>query len=69
MPWTAASFAKKHNSKLSGHAAAKAAEMATAMVKEGVPEGTAIATANKHGNEMQSRSKKLYGKKPKVRRG
>lgn len=53
MPWTPKQFASRHNKKLKGPAASKAAEMATAMVKEGVPEGTAIATANKHGNKMQ----------------
>lgn len=46
MPWDAQSF-KKHNKKLKGPALAKAASMATAMVKSGVPEGIAIATANK----------------------
>lgn len=48
MPWpTGSGFAKKHNHKLKGAAAQKAADMATAMVKAGVPEGEAIATANK----------------------
>ncbi len=48
MPWpTGSGFAKKHNHKLHGAAAQKAADMATAMVKAGVPEGEAIATANK----------------------
>lgn len=64
MPWTAKSFRERHNKKLSGAAAAKAAEMATAMVKEGVPEGIAIATASKHGNKMtkrQERARRRYG--------
>lgn len=53
MPWpTGKDFASKHNQKLSGAAADKAAEMATAMVNAGVPEGVAIATANKHGDKM-----------------
>lgn len=47
MPWTGSSFAQKHNHALKGKAAAKAAAQATAMVKAGVPEGEAIATANK----------------------
>ena len=55
MPWTPKTFAKKHNKKLHGAAAKKAAEQATAMVKSGVPEGIAIATANKTGNRMQHR--------------
>ena len=59
MPWTAESFAKKHNNKLHGEAAKKAAAQATAMVKAGVPEGIAIATANKTGDRL-SRRKTLY---------
>lgn len=47
MPWpTGKSFASKHNHKLKGTAADKAARIATAMVSRGVPEGEAIATAN-----------------------
>ena len=46
MPWTAKSFASKHNHKLKGKAAGKAAKIATAMVDKGLPEGEAIATAN-----------------------
>lgn len=61
MPWDAGSF-KKHNRKLHGPALAKAAEQATAMVKSGVPEGIAIATANKTGNRMMKR-KPLHEKK------
>lgn len=53
MPWTGRTFSTRHNKKLSGDAASKAAEMATAMVEKGVPEGTAIATASKKGNRMQ----------------
>jgi uncharacterized protein YdaT len=60
MPWTGKSFASKHNHKLSGKAAEKAAAQATAMVKAGVPEGEAIATANKHAKK--SRRARLYGK-------
>jgi len=48
MPWTGPQFAKKHNHKLSGASANKAAKQATAMVNAGVPEGEAIATANKN---------------------
>ena len=60
MPWDAASFAKKHNKKLKGEAASKAAEQATAMVKAGVPEGIAIATANKHGDKLMRKKSPLY---------
>lgn len=58
MPWTKKSFAARHNKKLHGEAASTAAKQATAMVKEGVPEGIAIATANKRGNRLA----KLYDK-------
>ena len=57
MPWNAASFRQKHNRKLTGAAATKAAEQATAMVKAGVPEGISIATANKTGNRMMKRKR------------
>jgi hypothetical protein len=52
MPWTGKSFASKHNHKLSGDAANGAAKQATAMVNAGVPDGVAIATANKHANKL-----------------
>jgi uncharacterized protein YdaT len=61
MPYTAQSFAQKHNKKLKGAAASKAAEMATAMEKAGTDPGIAIATANKHGNKMMSRAQRRYG--------
>jgi uncharacterized protein YdaT len=61
MPWDAKSFSQKHNKKLKGTAAQKAAEQATAMVREGVPERIAIATANKTGDRMMSKSERRYG--------
>ena len=57
MPWTGPQFAVKHNKKLKGETASRAAAQATAMIKSGVPEGIAIATANKH-------AAKGYGAKP-----
>ena len=61
MPWLSGKgFAKRHNKKLKGAAAQKAADQATAMVRKGVPEGIAIATANKTGNR---RMRDLYRKK------
>lgn len=48
MPWTGKEFASKHNKSLHGKDATKAAKQATAMVRAGVPEGEAIATANKN---------------------
>lgn len=59
MPWTAKTFAARHNHKLHGAAASEAAKQATGMVRAGVPEGIAIATANKHGDQMQKGSPKL----------
>ena len=59
MPWDGHGFALKHNKKLKGAAADKAAAQATAMVKAGVPEGVAIATANKTGDRMM-KSGSLY---------
>lgn len=55
MPWTGKQFAEKHNKKLKGAKAAKAAKQATAMVNAGVPEGIAIATANKHAEAKSKR--------------
>jgi uncharacterized protein YdaT len=52
MPWTGKQFAARHNRKLKGAAASKAAKQATAMVNAGVPEGIAIATANKRGDKL-----------------
>lgn len=59
MPWPHGSdFASKHNHKLHGRAAQKAADVATAMVNKGVPEGEAIATANKVGNNASKKHPK-----------
>lgn len=63
MPWDAKSFASRHNKKLKGAAAKKAAAQASAMVREGVPEGVAIATANKTGDRMMRKADRLYDKK------
>lgn len=62
MPWTGKSFAAKHNHKLKGAAATKAAKVATAMVERGVPEGEAIATANARakGAPRKSRRERWY---------
>lgn len=46
MPWTPESFKEKHNKGLGGAQAKKAASIANAMLKRGVPEGEVIATAN-----------------------
>ena len=60
MPWTGAQFRTRHNKKLSPENADKAAAQATAMVKAGVPEGEAIATANKAAGK-RARKNKRYG--------
>jgi uncharacterized protein YdaT len=54
MPWTGKEFASRHNHKLKGAAAGKAARQANAMLRAGVPEGEAIATANKHAGKGKS---------------
>ena len=51
MPWTGPEFAAKHNKKLKGARATAAANQASAMIAHGVPEGEAIATANKYANK------------------
>lgn len=53
MPWTGAEFASRHNHKLKGAKAEKAAKMASAMLEAGVPEGEAIATANKRATSSR----------------
>lgn len=58
MPWSAASFKAKHNHSLSGRQAGKAASIANAMLKRGVPEGEAIATANKRAKMTKHMRKK-----------
>lgn len=52
MPWTPSEFAKKHNKKLKGKAASGAARQANVLLRGGMPEGEAIAIANKHGNKV-----------------
>ena len=64
MPWSGKEFASRHNKKLKGKAAGKAAEQANALLREGVPEGEAIAIANKHAAKAARKKKdyqKLYG--------
>lgn len=55
MPWSGKEFASRHNKKLKGAAASKAASMANAMLRSGVDEGIAIATANKRANKLAGR--------------
>lgn len=58
MPWTAKTFAAKHNHALSGKGAAKAASIASAIVREGGDEGVAIATANKYAKHRAALRKR-----------
>lgn len=48
MPWTPEQFRSRHNKKLTLPQAKHAATQAEAMMARGVPEGEAIATANKY---------------------
>ena len=59
MPWTGEEFRRKHNRALSPQEAEHAARMANAMLARGVPDGVAIATANKH---FEHRAKKRRSK-------
>lgn len=55
MPWNSGKeFAAKHNKKLSGSAAEKAKDVANKLIEKGLSEGTAIAVANKIGNQAQA---------------
>lgn len=62
MSWTGKQFKDRHAKGLSNEQATHAASMANAMLKSGVPEGEAIATAIKRAKGM-SHGDKLYGKK------
>lgn len=53
MPWNAKSI-KKHNKKLSGHAATVAAAAANAALKSGKSEGAAVRIGNAAGNRALS---------------
>lgn len=70
MPWDAKTFASRHNKALSGKAASAAARQANAMLRAGVPEGEAIATANKHaGRASSDQMQRFGGKKTRSRVG
>jgi len=65
MPFTGESFKARHNKKLRKPQAKKAAAVANAMLKRGVPEGEAIATANARaeGKPKRRLSEQMYPKK------
>lgn len=54
MPWTPEQFRARHNRKLSLAEALSASRQAEAMMRGGVPEGEAIATANKRFSHRTS---------------
>lgn len=60
MPWTPEQFRSRHAKDLSPSQARGASKQANAMLRAGVPEGEAIATAIKHAKK--SGAEKLYGK-------
>ena len=62
MPWTGKEFASRHNHKLKGVSADHAARQANAMLRAGVPEGEAIATANMHASKGKESMTKLTPK-------
>jgi uncharacterized protein YdaT len=55
--WTAESFKRKHFKKASSSQAKSAARQANAMVRRGVDEGVAIATAIKRAHAMKRYNK------------
>jgi len=57
MPWTPAEFRKRHWKKASDAQAKSASRQAEAMIRRGVPEGTAIATAISRGKKMKRYNK------------
>ena len=58
MPWTGSQFKSRHNKSLTTAQANKAAKQANAMLKAGVAEGEAIATANKHARDKPKPKRK-----------
>jgi uncharacterized protein YdaT len=62
MPWTGKEFASRHNHKLKGAAADHAARQANAILRSGVPEGEAIAIANKHAAKGKPKMARLTSK-------
>lgn len=55
MPWSGQEFGSRHNHAASPAQAAAGASQANAMLKAGVPEGIAIATANKRIAKLRKR--------------
>lgn len=60
MPWTGREFSSRHNHKLKGRSASKAAKQANAILRKTGDEGLAIAVANK--NAGRTAKKKREGR-------
>lgn len=65
MPWDAKSFKSKHNHKLSGAQAGKAAKQANAILEKTGDEGLAIAVANKNAEKKPKFAMAEIGRKKK----
>jgi uncharacterized protein YdaT len=64
MPWSGKSFSERHNHKLKGKSAEKAASQANAILEKTGDEGLAIAVANKNAKRSRSdKIKAMYHKK------
>ena len=61
MPWSAQTFCSRHNKKLSDVQAEHAARMANAMLRRGVSEDIAIATANKRAGRLETAQSNYRG--------
>lgn len=62
MPWSGKSFSDRHNHKLKGEAAEKAASQANAILRSTDDEGMAIAVANKNAKKKTKDYERLYKK-------
>jgi len=65
MPWTGKTFSERHNKKLHGKAAEKAAAQANAILEKTGDEGLALAVANKNAKKRTHKDKisTMYKKK------
>ncbi len=63
MPWTGEEFRTRHNTSLTPAEADEAASIANAMLKRGVSESEAIATANARAEKKRRKRapKRTYG--------
>jgi uncharacterized protein YdaT len=66
MPWTAASFQKKHNKGLTTGQSGRAADQANAILRDTGDEGMAIAVANAHAKRPIGHKKGLRKEKTRM---